>query len=292
MLRDKYLNFSPKTTGRDRKKKSKRIESNRRMSTDAIWIAEDASFRSCLIVCVVVVNAPTDDCVMCVSYVCKYKIKRCVARTIMKWYGFYLRFGNRAPIQVRIKVCVPRSRCHTTSMRVRVYARARECMCVVRGLVCMSYAHRHTWTSECLLNRKTSEDTHTSAIAANGCEWERHNFQFLFRNFFPIRYNANERWHTHTHTRAHSTGGFARSFESILIRIFSSSLAVVTTWMHAHIHRLAFNEICFSLLLFLSSSVYFLFSGFHRTSHEKKRQKISESIEIGLHFFYRVNDVI
>lgn len=113
------------------------------------WLAATFTilFQKLLIVCVVVVNASTDDCVMCL--IC---IKRCVARTIMEWYRFYLRFDNRAPIQVRIKVVYMRSRAPCVCMYLcmrnahTIWMCMSMCMCMCLCLclfVCFVYVS--TW---------------------------------------------------------------------------------------------------------------------------------------------------
>lgn len=167
---------------------------NNNQSTDAAdgWLAgccfTDA-FSKLLIVCVDVVNASADDCVMCL--IC---IKRCVARTIMEWYRFYLRFDNRAPIQVRIKVSIR--------------DRARVCVCVHCAYVCVRVLTDDDggWAEE-ETERVRHQRTQPCGVIWR-CRSERVNESVcLFFNFcFGIC----------------SCG----AFESILIRIFS--FAVVT----------------------------------------------------------------
>lgn len=141
-------------------------------------------------------------------------------RTIMEWYKFYLRFGNRAPIHVRIKVCT-RSR---ALLFVYVCASdVHECVCV--------RVYRVSWltTATRLRMRDTSKYRAGASETMRVCV-----FQFLFRYFHSVRNILN-------------THSVFRLFESILIRNFWWPLS-----LRMHIHRLTLYEWHFRFLFLFS----------------------------------------
>lgn len=160
----------------------------------------------------------------------------CRARTIMEWYRFYLRFGNRAPIQVRIKVCVRDRNAHMCVRASSVCERERvsvreQCAFVCFVCICLCVfvwgyrveSQRLAWGWKARQSTNTAFDVCRSERVSESVRFSVFVSVFFFLHFFSVSWLP------------FGTFSVSASLESLLIRIFFS--AVRCHWMH--IRRLA-----------------------------------------------------